>query len=84
MLTTCAEDMMQSMGWVGAENVNRLYVPASDVEAEVMGILASQVTHIDSLAEDCSLTVPDLSTILLRLELQGVVEKLPGSRYTIS
>jgi len=30
------------------------------------------------------LTLPELSTILLRLELQGVIERLPGSRYLLA
>ncbi|WP_227819511.1 DprA-like winged helix domain-containing protein [Mariprofundus micogutta] len=40
--------------------------------------------HLDSLCEICGLTLPELSPILLALELQGVIERLPGSRYLLS
>jgi DNA processing protein len=40
--------------------------------------------HVDALAETCGLTVPELSPILLRFELLGVVERLPGSRYLLA
>lgn len=48
-----------------------------------MQALDGQIMHIDALAEHCGLTVPVLSPILLGLELLGVVDLLPGSRYTL-
>ncbi len=37
--------------------------------------------HCDELARESGLTPMELSVILLHLELQGYVEKLPGGRY---
>ena len=58
--------------------------PTSDTEEKIMLALGGETLHIDALAEDCGLTVPNLSSILLRLELLGAIEKLPSSRYTLS
>lgn len=84
MLATRAEDILQNLHWSTVIKRSATYEPSSDQEAKIFKALAREILHIDSLAQDCSLTVPDLSTILLRLELEGIIEKLPGSRYTLS
>ncbi len=83
-LATDAEQILQNMHWNQDVISGPAYQPASETEARIIQALARQVLHVDTLAEDCRLTVPELSTIVLRLELQGVIEKLPGSRYTLS
>ena len=84
ILATDAEDILQNLHWHEVLDVKNHYQPTSDLEEKIMGLLGRQALHIDALAEDCGLTVPNLSTILLRLELLRVIEKLPGSRYTLS
>lgn len=37
--------------------------------------------HVDTLAAECGLTVGEVCTMLLDLELQGLVSQLPGMRY---
>jgi len=83
MLATDAADVLQQMAWKAGEIKSTSYQATSDIEAKIMRLLGRQIMHVDSLAEDCGLTVHALSSILLRLELQGVIEKLPGSRYTL-
>ncbi len=39
--------------------------------------------HVDELAERCGLTIGEVSSMLLILELDGVVEKLSGGRYVL-
>ena len=84
ILATDAEEILQNLSWNTAKRVKKNYQPNSEIEAKIIKALGRETLHIDALAEDCSLTVPDLSSILLRLELEGVIEKLPGSRYTLS
>ncbi|MDX8384799.1 MAG: DNA-processing protein DprA, partial [Ghiorsea sp.] len=84
ILATKAEDILQQMHWQSPLSSKAKYQPASPIEADILAALAVQVLHVDSLAEDCNLTVPALSTILLQLELLGVIEKLPGSRYALA
>ena len=82
-----AEEILQAMGW-GAHSTNadlkKNYLPADPAEAKLLQALATESMHLDHLSESCGLTVPELSPILLRLELQGVIERLPGSRYVLT
>ncbi|MDQ6988865.1 MAG: DNA-processing protein DprA [Mariprofundaceae bacterium] len=83
-LTNDVQDILDVLNWQQSSPETSSYQPESDTEVAIITALGRQVLHVDSLAEDCCLTVPALSTILLNLELQGVIEKLPGSRYTLS
>ncbi len=80
--------VLLEMGWkTDASNKKRggkTYHPAPGREEKILAALADDIMHIDALAETCGLTVPELSPILLALELQGVVERLPGSRYLLA
>jgi DNA processing protein len=83
-LADSPDDILVAMGWqheAGKERIN--YTPANDAEAKIMQALDGSIMHIDALSEHCGLTVPELSPILLALELLGVVDALPGSRYTL-
>jgi len=84
ILASDAQMMVTYMGWHDEKVRGNTYQPASEYEAKIIALLKVEIKHVDALAEDCSLTVPTLSTILLALELGGIVEKLPGSRYTLS
>ena len=83
-LAESPDDILMALGWQSsADNRCPDYTPANAREAQVMQLLDGQIMHIDALAEHCGLTVPELSPILLGLELLGVVDALPGSRYTL-
>ncbi len=88
VLTENADEVLQSMGWAPGEKGNaagrKTYHPVDADEAKLLQALSSGSIHLDHLAETCGLTVPELSPIVLRLELQGVIERLPGSRYLLS
>ena len=83
MLAQDAEDILRYMRWQLSRKPEKHYQPTTAEEEKIMALLQRQIMHVDDLAEDCGLTMPALSTILLRLELQGVIEKLPGSRYAL-
>lgn len=84
MLAESPDDILLAMGWQHEAGKGRInYTPANDAEASIMQALDGNIIHIDALAEHCGLTVPELSPILLALELLGVVDALPGSRYTL-
>ncbi len=84
ILASNAEDILGNMDWHCTQKPANQYQPKSDTEAKIIQLLQAEIKHVDALAEDCGLTVPALSTILLALELGGIIEKLPGSRYTLS
>ena len=83
-LVSSAEELLQHLGWMqGKCGVCLSYVPTNDDEAKILDALKHEMMHLDALSEVCGLTVPQLSPSLLALELQGVIERLPGSRYTL-
>ncbi len=83
-LVESPDDILRSMRWQACSGEKRTnYEPTNDNEAKIMAALERQILHIDALAEHCDLTVSKISPILLGLELIGVVEALPGSRYTL-
>jgi len=88
ILAENADEALQSMGWMVANNSSRAcektYCPADTDESKLLHALAGESMHLDHLAESCGLTVPELSPIVLRLELQGVIDRLPGSRYLLA
>jgi len=83
-LLSSAEQVLQDMQWQHSQKAEKVYQAKSKIEEKIIHLLRQEICHVDALAEDCDLTVPELSTILLALELGGVIEKLPGSRYTLS
>jgi len=88
VLAENADDVLQYMGWMsggkGASAGGKPYQPSNADESKLLQALAGESMHLDHLAETCGLTVPELSPIVLRLELQGIIERLPGSRYMLS
>lgn len=83
-LVESADLLLQHLGW--AEQVEKpceTYIPVSREESKILNALKQEILHLDSLADACGLTVTELSPSLLALELQGVIDRLPGSRYII-
>lgn len=56
----------------------------SAVESAVVAHLLEAPCHIDELVGRCRLTPGELSVMLLRLELRGVVQQLPGKYFALS
>jgi DNA processing protein len=83
-LVDSADALLRSLGWSQQlEKEGESYVPANDNESRIITALKQEIMHLDRLAEACGLTVSELSPSLLALELQGVIERLPGSRYSL-
>jgi DNA processing protein len=53
-------------------------------EAGIYTLLAEAPLHIDDIIVKSELTVGDVSVILLRLELKGAVQQLPGKHFAIA
>jgi len=83
-LVDSAEQVLLLLNWNGdITSISTLFTPSNDAEASVFHALQHEILHLDALSEACNLTVPELSPILLDLELRGVIERLAGSRYTL-
>jgi DNA processing protein len=55
--------------------------PLSNKERKVMGLLGGSARHIDELSRTAELSPPAVMEMMLRLELDGWVERLPGQYY---
>ena len=55
-------------------------LPLDDEAARVLGAIAHEPVDLDTLAPRCGLTVDALYAILLPLELDGHITRLPGGR----
>jgi len=83
-LVESADGLLQLLGWLQQEKkIDDSYTPVNDEEYKILDALKQEMMHLDSLADACCLTVPELSPSLLALEMQGVIERLPGSRYVL-
>ena len=78
-------DVLRSLGWHARASGRAVtFTPSSQEEALVVNALEAEILHIDSITERCCLTVPELSPILIGLELAGHIERLPGQRYALT
>lgn len=53
-------------------------------EATVFSLLSTSPLHIDEISARSALTVAEVSAILLRLELNGVISQLPGKQFLLA
>jgi DNA processing protein len=85
-LVTCVDDVLEEFpGWAPAEPAAGLVQPAlpiyEDTENLVLMHMGFEKCHRDELLRLTGLQPGDLSLILLKLELEGIVQSLPGNYY---
>jgi len=56
----------------------------SPQEAAVFSLLSTTAIHIDEILTRSALTAGEVSAILLRLELNGVISQLPGKQFLLA
>src|SRR5206468_2389059 len=56
-------------------------VEMNEIQRQVWDLLAEQPRHLDELAQQLKLGIPQLSGALLTLEMKRAVRRLPGNRY---
>jgi DNA processing protein len=85
VLVRGAEDVLEELEGVAASAP----APTADVappgldevQRRIWEFLAQQPRHLDEMAQQLALTVPQLAASLLTLEMKRVVRRLPGNRY---
>jgi DNA processing protein len=89
-LVETAQDVLEELGsLIGVttelqprEELRETNAPASDPEYQLLlDSLGYDPLSIDLLVERCGLTAEAVSSMLLVLELQGLITALPGGRY---
>jgi len=91
-LITGAEDLLWMMGWkdhvVKKNSIPKqvsLFMELDETETRVMKLFNGQDEHSwDSLLSGMQLPPSRLSSVLLELELKGVLKSTPGRRYKVS
>ena len=91
-LLESAADIAYIMGWELNEKKNakkavqaRLFLenlPAE--EAAIAHVLGIEPTMIDTLVQKTNIPLHRIATLLLTMELNGIIRSLPGSRYSLS
>jgi len=86
-LVETVEDILEDLPQQHGESAPSNPVPRitfSPQEAAIYSLLSSTTLHIDEIAARSSLTVAEVSAILLRLELNGVISQLPGKHFLLA
>ncbi|QTY26640.1 DNA-processing protein DprA [Flavobacterium sp. CS20] len=89
MMLTCLADLAYILNWDVDQkpkpaHQTQLFVDLNEEEKIVVESLKSlQKTEIDPLALSCQIPTSKLSTILLNLELKGLVRPLPGKQFEL-
>lgn len=87
-LLRSAGDLLEAMGWQVQERKPvlqpRLFPELSEAEAAVVELLrAKEAVHMEEFSTRSGLTPGHLAGALLNLELQQLIEALPGKRYRL-
>ena len=86
-LITSADDLLENMSWKeqkkpSAKKQRELFIELTDDEKIIVNILQQQEQiHIDELYIKSGLSSSAVASALLTLEMQGVVNSLPGKIY---
>ncbi|MEO8961952.1 MAG: DNA-processing protein DprA [Ginsengibacter sp.] len=89
-LLTCADDLLESMGWKKTKKSSpkkqrELFIELSEDEKVIVDILqAHEHVQIDELYFKSKLSSSGVAQALLLLEMQGVVSSLPGKVYKLN
>ncbi len=86
-LVETVEDILEDIPQQGGKSEHHHPVPRttfSPQEAAIFSLLSTTTLHIDDIVTRSALTVGEVSAILLRLELNGVITQLPGKHFLLA
>ena len=83
ILVRGVEDILEELDGIRAAPMPPPPAPTSldDGQRRLWDFLADQPRHLDEMAQKLGLSVPELSGMLLTLEMKRIVRRLPGNRY---
>jgi DNA processing protein len=88
-LITCADDLLENLGWkehktISAKKQRELFIELTADEKIILTILQQQPqVHIDEVYIKSGLNSSAVASALLTLEMQGIVNSLPGKIYKL-
>ena len=66
-----------------SNDINPDNIPPQDAQDTILSALSFNAITVDELIRACHLSVSDVQTSLLELELAGRVKRLPGNRISL-
>jgi DNA processing protein len=85
ILVRGVEDILEELDGVRSAASQPRAAPApallDETQRRIWEFLADQPRHLDEMAQQLTLSVPQLSGLLLTLEMKKAVRRLPGNRY---
>lgn len=88
-LITSAADIIYMLGWAPRKKMvsiqqTQLFVELSPEEKDICNCLRTKdKIHLDTLALQCKLSTSKTATLLLKMELKGIVKPLPGKFFSL-
>lgn len=86
---TSGEDLLELMGWNNSvsnkTSQKQLFIELSETEQVIVNLLRTKdKLHADELLLQTSFKSSELASVLLQLEMQGLVKSLPGKYYRLN
>lgn len=87
-LLTDAEELMDMMGWkekkVTVKKQRQLFIELTPEEQSIISLLQQkEVMHIDEINNTSGLSSSSVAAAILNMELQGLLQTLPGKMYKL-
>jgi len=82
-LTTCADDILEEIGIGTSGNAPAEVAPLTEPERKAVIVLECGPAHIDDVARNSKMSVNETLSVLLALELKGVVRQSPGKIFSL-
>ena len=78
-----SEDIIEFYG-KSAKNIFENAIELSFDEQTIYDVLVGNEMHIDEIAEKSQIDIKILLTLLMRMEIKGIITKMPGNMYMIT
>jgi len=80
-LVSSVSDILEELGVKAGPVVKVADLNLSSEEKEILEIIKDESRHVDEIARELRKKVSDVSGVLLKLEILGVVKNLGGGSY---
>ncbi len=83
-MVTCAEDIMNAMGWNFSKrnSVQTAEFDLDDKEKNILDIISIEAKSFDDIMNSANLDFAELMSVLTMLELKGIIKQIDGEKYT--
>jgi len=62
---------------------HRAQVDLSEEEREIVKVLSLEPKHVDMIAYEAKMAIPQVSSLLLMMEMKKIIRQLPGKRFVL-